>query len=156
MNGIKRIAIIISLTLFSINLSVAQSVDYDQAMDDIMSTYLSDYPDPTIKSLDRLFDGVDIESLPAEIKFLYYYYIGICYADANRVDDAIISLVKAREIAYSNFEIGIRNIYAIDAEFQLAELHKMKGTEEHRATALLLYNDVITVGISLIEDPDIG
>lgn len=152
----KRFLIITVFAFCGINYSVAQSVDYDKAMDEIMSNHIDDYPEASIRAINTLFEGVNINSLPAETQFFYYYYLGGCYSAANRDDDAIQYFTEAREIAYSNREVGIRNVYAIDAEGQLADLYMSKNTEESRAVALLLYNDIITVGISLIKNTDIG
>ena len=137
------------------NLLIAQPSDYDKAMDDIMSLHLPDYPEPTIKALDQLFAGTNIEELPASTRFLYYYYYGGCLAE-SAPDVAIEYFTQARKVAYSFQEVGIRNAYALDAETALADLYLAKGTEEYVAGAMLLYNDVITVGISLLSDPDIG
>lgn len=152
----KKFLLLTILALYTVSRSAAQSVDYEMAMDEIMSNHLSDYPDATINALNKLFEGVDIDRLPAETRFFYYYYFGGCYSDANLDDEAILYFTEARKIAYSDPNVGIRNAYAIDAEGQLAALYMSKDTEEYRAAALLLYNDVITVGISLIKNPDIG
>lgn len=152
----KKFLIIIVLGFCSISYSIAQSIDYDKAMDEIMSNHIDDYPEASIRAINKLFEGVNINSLPAETQFFYYYYLGGCCSEANLADDAISYFTEARKIAYSNPEVGIRNAYAIDAEGQLADLHMSKDTEESRAAALLLYNDIITVGVSLIKNPDIG
>ena len=152
----KKLIIIIAFTICNITYSIAQSIDYGKAMDDIMSNHIDDYPEASIRAINKLFKGVSIEGLPAETQFFYYYYLGGCCSEANLDDKAISYFTKAREIAYSNPDVGIRNVYAIDAEGQLADLYMSKDTEEYRALALLLYNDIITVGISLINDPDIG
>ena len=152
----KKFLIITVFTFCSINYSVAQSINYDKAMDEIMANHIDDYPEALIRAINKLFEGVNINSLPAETQFFYYYYLGGCYSDANRDDDAIRYYTVARKIAYSNREVGIRNAYALDAEGQLADLYMLKNTEESRAAALLLYNDIITVGVSLIKNPDIG
>lgn len=152
----KKFLIIIVLGFCSISYSIAQSIDYDKAMDEIMSNHIDDYPEASIRAINKLFEGVNINSLPAETQFFYYYYLGGCYSDANRDDDAIRYYTEARKITYSNREVGIRNAYALDAEGQLADLYMLKNTEESRAAALLLYNDIITVGVSLIKNPDIG
>lgn len=135
------------------NRSLAQSIDYEQAMNDIMDNYLSDYPEPTIKALDQLFAGVDISELPVWTSFLYYYYYGGCLAEI-RPDDAIKYLVEARKIATTEQGIGVHNINAVDAEMILADIYMAMGTEESKAAALFLYNDIIVVGISLFTDPD--
>ncbi len=150
-----RFSLAVSMLTLWPNLLFAQSVDYETAMDDIMSNYLPDYPEPTTKALDRLFSGANVDELPANTRFLYYYYYGGCLADDNP-DDAILYLTQARKVAYSCPEVGIRNAYALDAERALADLYLAKGTDEYSAFALILYNDVITVGISLLNDPDIG
>ena len=148
----KIILSIISLMCLY-NRSLAQSIDYEQAMNDIMDNYLSDYPEPTIKALDQLFAGVDISELPVWTSFLYYYYYGGCLAEI-RPDDAIKYLVEARKIATTEQGIGVHNIYAIDAEKILADAYMTMETEEAEAAALILYNDIIVVGISLFDDPD--
>jgi tetratricopeptide (TPR) repeat protein len=152
----KKFLLITVFAFCGINYSVAQSADYDKAMDEIMSNHIDDYPEASIRAINKLFEGVNINSLPAETQFFYYYYLGGCYSEANRDDDAIQCFTKARKIASSNREVGIRNVYALDAECLLADLYMSKNTEEFRAAALLLYNDIITVGISLIKNPDIG
>ena len=152
----KKFLLITVFAFCGINYSVAQSVDYDKAMDDIMSSHIDDYPEVSIRAINKLFEGVNINSLPAETQFFYYYYLGGCYSEAHRDDDAIQYFTEAREIASSNREVGIRNVYALDAEGQLADLYMSKNTEEGKAMALLLYNDIITVGVSLIKNPDIG
>lgn len=152
----KKFLLITVFAFCGINYSVAQSIDYDKAMDEIMSNHIDDYPEASIRAINKLFEGVNINSLPAETQFFYYYYLGGCYSEANRDDDAIQYFTEAREIASSNREVGIRNAYALDAEGQLADLYMSKNTEESRALALLLYNDIITVGVSLIVNPDIG
>lgn len=152
----KRCLIIAILAFCNISYSAAQSIDYDKAMDDIMSKYINDYPNATIRAFNSLFDGVDIDKLPVETRFFYYYYYGTCLSEDNQKGDAIWYLTKARKIAYSNCEVGIRNVYALDVEGQLADLFMSQDTEEGRAAALLLYNDLITVGISLIKNPNIG
>lgn len=152
----KKFLIIIVLAFCSISYSIAQSIDYGKAMDEIMSNHIDDYPEASIRAINKLFEGVNIDSLPAETQFFYYYYLGGCCSEANLEDEAISYFTEARKIAYSNPDVGIRNAYAIDAEGQLADLHMSKDTEESRAAALLLYNDIITVGISLIKNPDIG
>ena len=152
----KKFLIIIVLGFCSISYSIAQSIDYDKAMDDIMSNHIKDYPEASIRAINKLFEGVNINSLPAETQFLYYYYLGGCYSEANRDDDAIQYLTEARKIAYSNREVGIRRADALDAEGQLADLYMLKNTEESRAEALLLYNDIITVGVFLIKNPGVG
>ena len=134
---------------------LAQSIDYDKALDNIMANHLSDYPEPTINAFDHLFADTVIEELPAETQFFYHYYYGSCLANSNS-DAAIEHLTKARKLAYSYREVGIRNVYALDAERALAELYIEKGTAEHRALAMLLYNDIITVGISLLKNADVG
>ena len=152
----KKFLLITVFTFCGINYSVAQSADYDKAMDEIMSNHIDDYPEASIRAINKLFEGVNINSLPAETQFFYYYYLGGCYSAANRDDDAIQYFTEAREIASSNREVGIRNAYALDAEGQLADLYMSKNTEEGKAMALLLYNNIITVGISLIKNTDIG
>lgn len=152
----KKFLIIVVLAFCNVSHSVAQSVNYDKAMDDIMSSHLDDYPNATIKALNALFDGVDIDKLPAETNFFYHYYYGMCLSEDNQIDDAIWHLTKARTIANSNYEVGIRNVYALDVEGRLVDLYMSQDTEEGRATALLLCNDLIAVGISLIENPGIG
>ena len=137
------------------SLSSAQPLDYGKAMDDIMESYISDYPEPTIKAFDKLFAGTNVDELPATTRFFYYYYYGNCIADSDP-DDAIEYLTQARTVAYSFPEVGIRNSFALDAERGLADLYMAKGTEEYVALAMLLYNDIITVGISLLDNPDIG
>ena len=150
-----KIALVISLFALGSNLSKAQSLDYEKAMDDIMDSYLSDYPEPTIKALDRLFDGVNFNELPTKTQFFYYYYYGGCLVDNNH-GDAEVYLTQARKIAYSHPEVGIRNKFALGAEMALADLYLSKGTKEYSAAAMLLYNNIITVGISLLEDIDIA
>ena len=150
-----KIALVVSLLALASNLSNAQPLDYEKAMDDIMDSYLSDYPEPTLKALDKLFDGVNINELPAKTRFFYYYYYGGCLVDKNH-SDAEEYLTEARKVAYSNPEVGIRNKFALGAEKSLADLYLSKGTEEYSAAAMLLYNDIITVGISLLEDIDIA
>lgn len=152
----KKFLIIIVLAFCSIGYSIAQPIDYGKAMDEIMSNHIDDYPEASIRAINKLFEGVNIDGLPAETQFFYYYYLGGCCSEANLDDDAISYFTEARKIAYSNPDVGIRNAYAIDAEGQLADLYMSKSTEEYRALALLLYNDIITVGISLIKNPDIG
>ena len=56
------------------SLSSAQPLDYGKAMDDIMESYISDYPEPTIKAFDKLFAGTNVDELPATTRFFYYYY----------------------------------------------------------------------------------
>lgn len=136
-------------------MSVAQTIDYGKAIDDIMADYLSDYPEPTIKALDKLFAGNEIEHLPAETQFFYHYYYGACHRK-NNIDLAIKHLTLARNVANSYNEIGIRNQYALDAEMMLADLYIEKGGEDNRAVAMLLYNDIITIGISILANPEIG
>lgn len=150
----KIVLIIVLLSSWS-NLLIAQPSDYYKAMDDIMSHHLPDYPEPTIKAFDKLFAGTNIEELPAATRFLYYYYYGGCLLESTP-DRAVEYFTQARKVAYSFNEVGIRNASALDAERALADLYLAKGTEEYVAGALLLYNDVITVGISLLSDPDIG
>ena len=150
-----RFAFVVSLLSFASNLSYAQTLDYEKAMDEIWDNYLSDYPEPTIKALDQLFTGVNVDELPAKTKFLYYYFYGICFMEISP-DDAVTHLTQARKIASSNREVGIRNAIALTAEKYLADLALAEGTEEAIAEALLLYNDVIVVGISLLNNPDIG
>lgn len=150
-----RIAFVVSLLSFGFNLSFAQSLDYEKAMDDIMSSYLPDYPEPTINAFDQLFSGTNVDELPIWTRFFYYYYYGNCLEQINP-EDAIEYLTQARKIAYSYQEIGIRNQFALDAEKSLADLYLAKGTEEYSAGAMLLYNDIITVGISLLNNPYIG
>lgn len=133
----------------------AQSVDFYKAMDDIMANHISDYPEPTIRALNQLFKDTEIEALSAETRFFYHYYYGGCLAD-NNTDAAIEHFKQARKIAYTYPEVGIRNVFALDAEISLADLYIAKGTDEFRALAILLYNDIITVGISLIKNSDIG
>lgn len=152
----KKFLIITVFTFCSVNYSIAQSVDFDIAMDDIMSKHIDDYPEASIRAINKLFEGVNINGLPAETQFFYYYYLGGCYSDAKNTDDAISYFTEARKIASSNSEVGIRNAYALDAEGLLANLYMSKNTEESRAAALLLYNNIITVGVSLIKNPDIG
>ena len=152
----RELLILIILFFCNISYSIAQSIDYDKAMDDIMSNHIDDYPEASIRAINKLFEGVNIEELSAGTQFFYYYYLGGCYSEAHRDDDAIQCFTEARNIASSNSEVGIRNVYALDAEGQLANLYMSKDTEESRALALLLYNDIITVGISLIEDSHIG
>lgn len=134
---------------------LAQPLDYDKAMDEIMAGFLQDYPEPTIKALDQLFAGSNVEELPAQTRFFYYYYYAGCLTDSHP-DDAIEYFTQARKVAYSSRDVGIRNAYAIDAERALADLYLAKGTDEYVAGAMLLYNDIITVGISLLSNPDIG
>lgn len=148
------------LTIFMLiscwsEIMLAQSIEYDKALDDIMANHLYDYPEPTIKAFDHLFADTVIEELPAKTQFFYHYYYGSCLANSNS-DAAIEHLTKARKVAYSYREVGIRNVYALDAERALAELYLEKGTAEYRALAMLLYNDIITVGISLLKNADIG
>lgn len=119
-----------------------------------MDNYLSDYPQPTIKAFDSLFAETNVDELPAKTSFLYYYYYGRCQEEVEP-DDAIIYLTQARKIASSNLDVGIRCFKALDAEKALADLYLAQGTDESKATAMLLYNDVITVGISLLKDSDI-
>lgn len=148
--------VFVGLLLLSLpNRLLAQPLDYDKAMDDIMAGYLPDYPEPTIKALDQLLAGANVEELPAQTRFFYYYYYAGCLTD-NHPDDAIEYFTQARKVAYSSQDVGIRNAYALDAERALADLYLAKGTEEYVAGAMLLYNDVITVGISLLSNPDIG
>ena len=150
-----RIILVGVLLLSWPNRLLAQPLDYDKAMDDIMADYLPDYPEPTIKALDQLFAGTNVEELPAQTRFFYYYYYAGCLTD-NHPDDAIEYFTQARKVAYSSQDVGIRNGYALDAERALADLYLAKGTDEYVAGAMLLYNDVITVGISLLANPDIG
>lgn len=150
----RLVLVVLSLSALS-NRLIAQPLDYDKAMDDIMANYLSDYPEPTIKALDKLFAGTNIDELPAQTRFFYYYYYAGCLAD-NHPDDAIDCFTQARKVAYSSQDVGIRNAYALDAERALADLYLAKGSEEYVAGAMLLYNDIITVGISLLSNPDIG
>lgn len=133
-------------------LSSAQSVDYQKAMDDIMDNHLSDYPEPTIRALDRLFAGTEIDSLPAETQFLYHYYYAGCLVE-NAPDAAIDHLTQARKIAYLDREVGIRNVLTLDAEISLAELYVSKGTDASKAVGMFLYNEIITIGVSLLENP---
>lgn len=148
--------VFVGLLLLSLpNRLLAQPLDYDKAMDDIMAGYLPDYPEPTIKALDQLLAGANVEELPAQTRFFYYYYYAGCLTD-NHPDDAIEYFTQARKVAYSSQDVGIRNAYALDAERALADLYLAKRTEEYVAGAMLLYNDVITVGISLLSNPDIG
>ena len=149
-----RILIIVLLSCCS-TLSIAQPIDYDNVMNDIMENHISDYPEPTIKAFDQLFIDIVIEELPVETQFFYHYYYGGCLAD-NNADAAIEHFKQARKIAYSYPEVGIRNVFALDAEMSLADLYLAKGTDEFRALAMILYNDIITVGISLIKNTDIG
>lgn len=152
------VIILIPISLLcGLRMAHAQSaIDYEKAMEDIMVDYLSDYPDATIRAFDLLFAETDIDELPTNTKFLYYYYYGACL-ETVRPDDAILYLTRAREIAADSYlEVGIRDSRALDAEYLLADLHFGKGTEEHEAVATFLYNDIITVGISLLDDPDIG
>lgn len=151
----KKFLLLIAFTLCNISSSIAQSIDYKKAMDDIMSNHIDDYPEASIRAINKLFEGVNINGLPAKTQFFYYYYLGGCCSETN-LDDAISYFTEARKIAYSNPNVGIRNAYAIDAEGQLADLYMYKDTEESRAVALLLYNNIITIGISLIKNPDIG
>lgn len=150
-----RIALVGLLLLSWPNRLLAQPLDYYKAMDDIMADYLPDYPEPTIKALDQLFAGTNVEELPAQTRFFYYYYYAGCLTD-NHPDDAIEFFTRARKVAYSSQDVGIRNAYALDAERALADLYLAKGTDEYVAGAMLLYNDVITVGISLLSNPNIG
>ena len=65
--------VFVGLLLLSLpNRLLAQPLDYDKAMDDIMAGYLQDYPEPTIKALDQLLAGVNVEELPAQTRFFYY------------------------------------------------------------------------------------
>lgn len=134
---------------------VAQVIEYDKALDEIMANHMSDYPEPTIKALDRLFVGTTIDELPAETQFFYHYYYGGCLAE-NNADAAIGHLTQARNVAYSCRNVGIRNMYALDAEKILADLYLAKGTYEYKVAAMFLYNDVITVGVSLLEYSYVG
>ena len=153
--SLDRVVLIILLLCSLSNMLIAQSLDYNKAMNDIMSNYLSDYTTPTIKALDKLFSGKNVDELPAQTRFFYYYYYGCCLVN-NTPDDAIKYFVQARNVAYSYQEVGIRNSYALDAERILANLYLAKGSDEYTAGAMLLYNDVITVGISLFNDSNIG
>ncbi|MBQ3187981.1 MAG: tetratricopeptide repeat protein [Bacteroidaceae bacterium] len=152
----KKLFILTILSIFNIAYSTAQLIDYGKEMDEIMSNYIDDYPEKSIRAFDKLFDGVDVSSLSVETRFFYYYYLGGCYSDANRNDDAIRCLIEALKIASSSNEVGVRNVYALEAESLLADLYMSKNTEEDRTAALLLYNDIITIGVSLINNADIG
>lgn len=107
-----------------------------------------------IKAFDSLFAGINVDELPAKTSFLYYYYYGRCLEEIDP-DDAILYLTQARTIASSNRDVGIQCFEALDAEKALADLYLAQGTEESKAAAMLLYNDIITVGISLLKDSDI-
>lgn len=146
----KRFIMLVILVCYT-SFSVAQSINYNKAMDDIMANHIDDYPEASIRAFDKLFEDVNIVSLPAETQFFYYYYLGGCYYDAKQDDNAITYLSNARNIAYSNYELGIRNKYVLDAEYCLADLYISKDTYEYRALAWLLYNNTITIGVSLIE-----
>ena len=67
----KKFLIIIVLGFCSISYSIAQSIDYDKAMDEIMSNHIDDYPEASIRAINKLFEGVKINSLPAETQFFY-------------------------------------------------------------------------------------
>lgn len=149
-----RIALAVLLLLSWSNRLLAQPLDYHKAMEEIMDNYLSDYPQPTIKAFDSLFAGINVDELPAKTSFLYYYYYGGCLEEIDP-DDAILYLTQARKIASSSRDVGIRCFEALDAEKALADLHLAQGTDESKAAAMFLYNDVITVGISLLKDSDI-
>ena len=149
-----RIALAVLLLLSWSNRLLAQPLDYHKAMEEIMDNYLSDYPQPTIKAFDSLFAGINVDELPAKTSFLYYYYYGRCLEEIDP-DDALLYLTQARKIASSNRDVGIQRFEALDAEKALADLYLAQGTEESKAAAMLLYNDIITVGISLLKDSDI-
>lgn len=102
-----------------------------------------------------MFSGINVDDLPVETCFKYYYYYGACISDINP-ESAIKLLSRARTIASSSTQIGLRNAWAIGAEIRLADLHMKIGTEEHIADAFLLYNDIVTVGISLLNDSDVA
>ena len=119
----KKFFIIIVFAFCSIGYSFAQSIDYGKAMDDIMSSHIDDYPEASIRAINKLFEGINVDGLPAETQFFYYYYLGGCFSEANLDDEAISHLSKANEIAYSNSSVGIRNAYAIDTKGQLADLY---------------------------------
>lgn len=110
--SLDRVVLIILLLCSLPNMLIAQSLDYNKAMNDIMSNYLSDYTTPTIKALDKLFSGKNVDELPAQTRFFYYYYYGCCLVN-NTPDDAIKYFVQARNVAYSYQEVGIRNSYAL-------------------------------------------
>lgn len=150
----KRLFFIILLCLWGRG-TLAQSTDYDKAMDDILADYLSDYPEPSVKAFDRLFADVVIDDLPVLTQFLYHYYYG-WFLEEKDPDAAIEHFQLARKIATSDREVGIRNALAMDAEMALADLYAARGTDEYRAAAVILYNDIITVGISLVEDQEVG
>lgn len=150
-----KILCVVILALCGTIQVAAQSVDYEHAISNIMEDYLEDYPEPTINSLDALFAGINVDELSPTIRFLYYYYYGGCLAKINP-EDAILYLTQARQIACMYREVGIRNSLALDAERALAELYFAKGTTEFEAAAMLLYNDIVTVGVSLLDDPQIG
>lgn len=158
---IKPLIILAKIVLYFIlifcwsNFAHAQSVDFEKAMDDIMANHISDYPDPTIKALNQLFKDTEIAALPAETQFFYHYFYAGCLAD-NNADAAIEHFKQARKIAYLYPEVGIRNVFALDAEMSLADLYVSKETDEYRAMAMLLYNDIITVGVSLLGNTDVG
>lgn len=136
------------------NPSFAQTIDYMKEMEAIMENSLDDYPYPTIRAFDELFAGVDIDRLPAETKFFYYAYYGQCHAILNQ-DDAIEYYTVASRIAHSELN-QIRNQPALTVITELADLYMASESEEYQAAALFLYNEVITIGISLIEDTEIG
>lgn len=144
------------LALLNICHSYAQDLDYETAMDDIIANQISDYPEATVHALDELFEGVDVENLPVWERFLYYYYYGMSISDID-ADKGIRYLTKARTVAASTQTIGLRNTLALDAECQLADLHMSlaNGFDEQLSAAMILYSDVITVGVSLLDDPDI-
>ncbi len=149
--------VIVPLLLLSswLNPVNAQPLDYDKAMGDIMTSHMPDYPESAIKAFDKLFSGTNVDDLPARTRFLYDYYYGNCLMGGSP-DDAIEYFKRAWNVACSYPEVGIRNAWALDAEMSLADLYLAKGSDEYVAGAMLLYNDVITVGISLLDNPAVG
>lgn len=153
-NSILRTVLVFILLCLMSNPSNAQSVDYQKAMEDIMDNLLDDYPEPAIKALDELFSGVKIDDLPAETRFFYYAYYGQCFNNKNR-DKAIDCFINAYRISHSELKL-IRNEPALGVMLSLADLWMASESEEYQAAALLMYNEIITIGISLIKDTGIG
>ena len=153
-NSIIKIALVSVLLCLGPNRSFAQTVDYQKAMDNIMEDSLDDYLEPTILALDKLFDGVDIGALPAETRFFYYAYYGHCLAEL-KPDKAIEYLINANIISHDELK-QIRNSSALGVMKEIADLWMASSSEEYRANALFLYNEIITIGVSLLSNTEIG
>lgn len=117
--------------------------------------FIPDYTEPTIRALDELFDGVNIDDLPPYTQFTYYRYYGSCLADRNP-QKAVDYLRQARKIARSNSEVGVTNIQYLDGLNILANLCTNIGTNESKAAGVLFHNEVISIGISWFRETEIG